>query len=342
MEVVSRDEVLDIVRKKGPLLPREVVKDLGKSDTLMVGAVLSQLVNSNHVKVTNTKIGASPTYYCPGQENNLTSLSKYLNEKDKRAYDLIESKKIIRDSKQEPLMRVSLRAIKDFAKPLEINVNDQKEIFWKWYLLSNEEAIKKIKEFFAPKIETKPEIKEETKLEPTQELKEETKLEEILIVNPVLIETKPQIEEKIIEVKEPASINKVQVQSKLIIDDSTNTVITNKTIIEETQTNIILETEFLTTIRQYFKNNNILIDVEEQIKKDSEYDFLIKIPTPFGRINFFCKAKSKKKNNETDVAAAYLAADKYRLPTIFLTTGEFTKKAEKELEKFKNITIKSI
>ncbi|PLW80687.1 hypothetical protein C0585_01205 [Candidatus Woesearchaeota archaeon] len=307
MEVVSREEVLEAVKSKGPILPREIVKILGKSDTFMVGAVLSELINNNQVKVTNTKIGASPTYYILGQEMELQNLAKHLNEKDKRAYDLLYQKKILRDSKLEPLVRVSLRAIKDFSKPLEINVNGQKEIFWKWYMLKNDEAIKLIKEMFKPK-------------EPEKIQKEE----------PVLKISKPE------PIKEDK--NKEEPRQEFTFKSAENEP---KEMQESLNKKENLETtEFLSKIKEYFHKNNIKIIEEFLIKKNKEYDFLIKIFSPLGELNYYCKAKDKKKNNETDVGAAYMQADQYRLPTIYLTTGEFTKKSLVELEKFKQVTIK--
>ena len=40
---------------------------------------------------------------------------------------------------------VALRNIKDFAFKLEVSVDNKSEIFWKWYLIDNNEAEKIIK-----------------------------------------------------------------------------------------------------------------------------------------------------------------------------------------------------
>lgn len=165
-----RPKVLEIIKRKGPVIPRDIVKEIG-GDTFIIGAVLSQLRDTNTIMISNTKIGGSPTYYVIGQEHNLQSLDKYLNEKDKRAYDELKNNKILRDTKQSPLVRVSLRNIKDFAKPLEVNLNGEKEIFWKWYLTKNEDAELIIKQMLGisnPKPEQihKKEEKQKPKLEP--------------------------------------------------------------------------------------------------------------------------------------------------------------------------------
>lgn len=139
-------KVLEIIRLKGPVIPRDIVKEIG-GDTFIVGALLAQLREENKIKISKVKIGGSPTYYYPGQEHKLQNLAKYLNEKDKKAYDNIKKYNVLRDTEQSPLMRVALRQIRDFAKPLEVNISGQKEIFWKWYMTSNielEPVIKKI------------------------------------------------------------------------------------------------------------------------------------------------------------------------------------------------------
>lgn len=323
MEIVSKDEVLNVVRMKGPVLPREIVKALGKSDTFMVGAVLSELIKSGVVKVTNTKIGASPTYYVEGQEKELERLSDYLNEKDRRTFDMLKLKKVLQDSKLDALNRVSVRSIKDFAKPLHINLNGNKEIFWKWYMISNNEAVDIIKSMFSIKREEKNVV---IKKQEQKDVNEK-------------IENRPTESEK----KTYDTFKKQDDEKKIFEKSLKQNVFEKKSKISDFDKKENLEkTEFLDKIKDFFEKNEIKIIEEFLVKKNTEYNFLIQVPSAFGVLNYFCKAKSKKKCNESDVGSAYMEADQYRLPTIFLTTGEFTKKAEVELEKFKGITIKKI
>ncbi|MBR9675819.1 hypothetical protein GOV05_02315 [Candidatus Woesearchaeota archaeon] len=298
MELVSKQEVLDAVRRDGPLIPRDIVRTLQKSDTFMVGAVLSELVDQKSVKVSNTKIGGSPAYYVGGQEERLVSLSKYLNEKDKRAYDLLEEKKVVKDSELEPLMRVAIRAIKDFSRPLEVNLKGEKTIFWKWYALKNDEAANLIRDLLGVRKEEK--------------------------------------EEKVVEVQKPKE--EVRTDFHFKKNDEQTPLVKEEEVVRED----FDATSFYGRIRNFFSQNNIQILEEETLRKQKEYDFVISVPSAFGSLTYFCKAKDKKRNNEQDAAAAYLVADQKRLPTIYLTSGEFTKKAVGELEKYKNITTKKI
>jgi len=144
-----RDKIIEFIRLKGPILPVQIAKEIG-SNILMASAHLSELTATKKLKVSNVKFGSSPLYYLPGQEPRLQQFSSNLQEKEKRAYDLLGQKKILRDSELEPLMRVAMRAIKDFAVPLQVDHQGSKDIFWKWFLLSAQEAETIIKSQLKP------------------------------------------------------------------------------------------------------------------------------------------------------------------------------------------------
>jgi len=67
------------------------------------------------------------------------------------------------------------------------------------------------------------------------------------------------------------------------------------------------------------------------IKKNKEYDFIIKIPSPAGELTYYCKSKQKKRISEGDLSSAILKAQSKHLPALFLSDGDLTKKAEKSL-----------
>lgn len=166
----KRESVLEIVKFKGPLLPVQIAKDIG-TNIMFAGALLSELVSNGKIKITNVKMGGSPLYYTDNQIEKLQELVKHLNEKDRQAALLLKEKKILRDNDCTPLQRVSLREIKDFAKPLQAKEHEQVELFWKWYLVSDDEAkglIEEIMKEYKPveevkKIEKKIEIEKEIK-----------------------------------------------------------------------------------------------------------------------------------------------------------------------------------
>lgn len=141
---MSREKILQLIQLKGPVVPSQLVKDLGQ-DTIMTSAMLSELVSSHHLKLSSLKYGSSPLYFIPGQEAKLQQFSEKLNDKQKIAYDLLKQKIILRDKLQQPVIRVALREIKDFAVPLSVTINNNREIYWRWFLISDEQASELIK-----------------------------------------------------------------------------------------------------------------------------------------------------------------------------------------------------
>jgi hypothetical protein len=159
---------LAFVKREGPILPSQLANELN-TNILFASAILSELVSKKDVLITSVKRGGSPFYYVKGQEEKLQELSEYLPGKLKEAYLLIKEKKVLRDKDLEPWQRVALRELKDYAIQLNVGLSTGYEIFWKWYLLSNDEAKEYIKEIVGGKKEKKE--REERKEEKKEERK---------------------------------------------------------------------------------------------------------------------------------------------------------------------------
>lgn len=144
--MLDRNKVIALVKQKGPVLPVHITKELNTSP-IFAGAILSELVDNKLLRLSSAKIGGSPVYFVEGQEGKLPGmLYNYLHEKEKKAYDMLKSSGILRDRDEEPVVRVALRAIKDFAIPFEVKKGDHVEIFWKYFLISDNDAEKSIRE----------------------------------------------------------------------------------------------------------------------------------------------------------------------------------------------------
>lgn len=150
-----REQILSFVKNQGPILPVQISQKFS-SNTILAGAILSELVSNKLIKLSYAKIGGSPLYYIDGQEDKLSRLYNYLPNKEKEAYDLLKEKKILRDKECEPGIRVALRNLKDFAFPVSVN----NELFWKWYLINEEDANNLIRNIL--KGEIKKELKRKT------------------------------------------------------------------------------------------------------------------------------------------------------------------------------------
>lgn len=285
-----KQKILGLIKIKGPIIPAQIYKEIN-SDILMSSAHLSELSSEGKVKVSNIKIGGTPLYYLHGQEPQLQNFSDNLHEKERKAYEILKEKKILRDSKLEPVIRVALREIKDFAVPLQVTYQNNKEIFWKWYLLSKGEAESLIKPMLTKKEEPKP--IETKKPEPKKEIKPEP--------------------------KEPI---KKEIKERPLRADTTSS--------------------FLQELKSYFNRNKINIKNEQIIRKNSEIDFILEIPSTIGSLEFYCKAKNKKRVNDSDLSSAYVQGQLKKLPVLFLTKGDLTKKAKEILNTEFKLEIKKI
>jgi len=151
-----KQKIISIIKRRGPSLPVHIASETNLS-ILFTSAFLSELFSEKKIKMSNMKVGSSPIYFISGQEFMLQNFSQYLKSKERDAFLLLKEKKILKDSEQDPAIRVALRAIKDFAMPFKKN----DEIFWRYFTAPETEI--KIKEGVKKEIEKKPE--EEKKLE---------------------------------------------------------------------------------------------------------------------------------------------------------------------------------
>lgn len=171
-----REKIISLIKIKGPSLPVQIAKETGLS-ILFASAFLSELYNEKEINISNIKVGSSPLYFIPGQEFQLENFSQYLKSKEKDAFILIKEKKILKDSEQEPAIRIALREIKDFAIPFKKG----EEIYWRYFLVSEEninlnEETKKEESIQEEILENKKEEKEEV-LEDQEKNKKKNKLE---------------------------------------------------------------------------------------------------------------------------------------------------------------------
>jgi len=144
-----KGDVYQFVLSNGPLIPVQAAKNF-KINIIMASAYLSELVAEKKLNVTKfLKIGTSPLYYAHGQEAKLRDFFTHLPQRPRQITEILETSKILRDIALEPWQRVALRETIDFAVPIKV-VTDREEVFWRWYLLPQEEAETIIKEILNP------------------------------------------------------------------------------------------------------------------------------------------------------------------------------------------------
>ena len=119
------NKIIDTLKRRGPSLPIQIAKEVNLS-SLFVSAFLSELADDKRVKVSSLKVGGSPLYFLEGQEEQLEKFHKFLHPKEAEAFLLLKSNKLLKDSNQDPAIRVALRAIKDFSYGFKIG----EDIYW--------------------------------------------------------------------------------------------------------------------------------------------------------------------------------------------------------------------
>lgn len=401
------DKILNYLKVSGPSLPIRVAKNI-KEDGLITSAYLSDLASQRKVKISKLKIGSSPLYYLPGDESQLMNYTDGINSKDLNVLHRLQNEKVIREDGQELLTKVALRNLKDFAYPLHVTSQRGKEIFWKWYLLSDEETNQRITLLLGGNPEPKETAQEQTDVN-SEQVQEKTApivqeqepvvaVQETIIrgqddqpqsyppnttvaqeqetlqsyppntanVEPQVQETAPvQQEDPVIQKKEEIIVTekeeKTQESEPIIEEQKVATVTKEETPapkIKEKQKSLVTKIKekivgkkksssqdsFIPIIHSYFKELDIDILEHEIVRKNSEVDFSLKVPSVVGRLNYYCKAKNKSKCDEKDVSAAYMQAQISKRPLLFLYTGTLTKKAQEMLESgaFENAIIKKL
>ncbi len=333
----TKEEVLKVLREQGPIIPNQIKRLVG-GDTVLIGAMLSEFIHNGIAKYSHLKVGSSPVYYTKGQESKLLNFKKYLNQKDQRTVDLLREHKILKDSDQEMLIRVSSREIKDFAKQIEVTIKGEKVLYWKWYLTSKEEAEtlirKELNKWDKP-------VKEETNSSKATEAPKPKVLSEPTVVKTEQKETRNIEQEKPKEVRvksEPIQVKKEQ---------TTSIQTERKPAFEQEQTRMSQEAvssdDFSKQLHDFFNKKEVKVLEENIIRKNSEIELKLLIPSAVGNIEYFCKAKNKKKCNDGDLSSAYLKGQMTKLPVMFITTGDVTKKAKDMLmHEFKGLVLKQI
>ncbi len=303
--MVSQSDILRVVKEHGPILPAQISEYIG-ADTMLIGALLSDLLSSQLIRITKQKWSGSPLYYVDSQIEDIQKLSEKFNDKDLKAFELLKEQKVLQDSTQTPIIRTCLRALKDFALPLKVKTPKGEELFWKWYLISNEDVITILKTKFAS--QNQPVVQKEEKVEPVQSVQVQKSVEEKLVKK--VTENQPKIEQKKPKQPEKQKIvhSNIQKGSLLAVSDS---------VFSKYQT--------------YFESQNIEILQVEVLKKEQEFDVILRIPTQIGFLKMYGKIKQKKKSSDADLSQAYVKGSLQHLATVYIHSGELTKKAQELL-----------
>ncbi|HLD40102.1 MAG TPA: hypothetical protein VJB13_03100 [Candidatus Nanoarchaeia archaeon] len=342
----DQDKILYFLKVVGPTIPSKVAKNIG-TEILLASAHLSDLAAQGKVKVSNLKIGGTPLYYLAGQEEQLYHFAAgNLNPKDYQVLEALKQQKILRENALDLLSKVALRSLKDFAIPLQVTVAGSRELFWKWHMLSDEEASTGIKKVLfvkpeAPAIEEQPTLPQALQSNPqdhpdsAEQLADDYAIQlsaeqakELAKISPVNSSAKDETEDLDQDLsEEPKEELHEKIEKVLSRRGRPKGRKTTKNLAPQEPAS----DDFFTSAESFLTMKEIIIQEKEIIRKNAETNMLIKVPSAVGTVTYFCKAKKKAKCDEGDVSAAYMEAQIKKLPLLFLYTNELTKKAQEML-----------
>ncbi len=333
----AKRKIVELIRVRGPSLPVQISKALGLN-TIFAGAFLSELYGEKIIKISHMKVGGSPLYFIQGQENLLENFYQYLGGKEREAFLLLKEKRILKDKKQQPAIRVALRNLKDFA----ITFLKDNETFWRFYSVSEQnvrdrlEPVKKEtekedvasqekieKKLEAEKVETLKIKEEKKKIEAVAEIKPEPEIKEA----EKKIEKPKEAKEEVLEQKERKQTTE---KGTLDVFDK-NTAENPKARIRKKQS----PEKFLEEVRASLKEKDIeLVTLESYNKK--EVIAKIRFNLAPEKIHLLI-AYDKKRIEDKDLLKAYKKSLQYKLDYLLFFKGELPKKLKDSIDACKNL-----
>ncbi len=356
-----REKILEFVTRQGPVLSTDVAKEF-RIDSMFAGAYLSELVKDKKIHISNTKVGSSPVYFIKSQEEKLQDYTKYLDQKEQRAFEMLKAKRVLWDKELDPVMQVAMRHIKDFAIPLRVN---KTEIFWRFYLYEQEEAINAIKQILM-KIEKQKEMTEElqkpvqkmpqkisqtkqaVKQEPQkisrkekevrQEIRPELKKEEVRKTSEINLDDQKRLMREILREELEIEKKKLEKEFKEKLEFEKRALLAQHSKQEKLDIREVQDLFFLGIKKRLIemKINIVSFDI---LKAEKEAELIVEVPSAIGHITYFCQAKNRKRCTEKDLEEISSKSREKGFPAL-LICGGLTKSAEENAGKnFKNVQI---
>ena len=307
----NKEKIISTIRARGPSLPVHIAKAL-KVDPLFASAFLGELRAEKQLEISNMKVGGSPLYYAQGQEPMLERFTEHLNQREKEALMLLKEKQVLEDETQNPVVRVALRAIKDFAIPIRARVNGELKLFWKYFTLQDEGVKGLLEQAIQIKQDQKPELEKKAEAQQVQEKIEQEVEKEI---KKEIKHTKKQVSEKEAEIKEERVKEKTPVKKQKKVKKEREAFLNElKPILEKKNLELIHILEY--------DNKEVLARVKAVDKGNKELLLL---------------AINKRKVDEKTIKKAYKKARPYNLPYTILALSSPPKSLKEKHEMYSNL-----
>jgi hypothetical protein len=322
-----KEKILTTLRRRGPSLPVHVAKEAGLS-ILFASAFLSELASEKEIKISNMKVGGSPLYYLPSHAPQIERYSQHLKSKEKDAFLLLKENKFLKDSVQDPAIRVALRSIKDFAIPLEKN----NSLYWRYFTVSESEfQVEQIQEEIKPVEEPKLVIVEEAEIKEAEPELEEGKKEEVPEETEIIM-IESDIKEETKESEKPSESKKHKQQKGVEIFDKKEKKIKQQK--KSTKKKPPKHNEkFFDKIKEFLEKKSIDISGIEGFNKS---ELMLRIKE--GKTEKLLIAFNKKRITEEDIIKAAKKASDLDMPYVILSLGELSKKISGFIDALKNLS----
>jgi hypothetical protein len=308
-----KENIVRIIQSRGPSIPATIAREMELS-ILFTSAFLSELLSEKQLKISSMRIGSSPLYFIPGQEFFLEKFAtSHLKSKEKDAFLLLQERNFLKDSEQEPAIRVALRSVKDFAFAFKYN----EEIYWRYFKTPPSE-FKPIKPI--PKIV--PEKVEEEKIVSPKIILEKVEKAPRGIPKSIEQEGKEQVSKELNifdeEKREPKQIANIPKEIKKKVVRKKNPQKKNEKFFNKVKEFLSQKSIEISGIEGFSKN-----DLHLRIKSEDKEKLLV--------------AYNKKRINEADLINANKKAVELNLEYDVLCFGEPLKKLDSLIGAIKNL-----
>jgi|GEM_PF-6735505 len=354
-----REQILDYMRMQGPVLPVHVAKIVGK-EIMFASAMLSEMASKNLIRISNLKIGGSPVYYLPEHADRLQNYLSNYGAKEQAALERLKQLKVLRDSDLEPLDRMIYQTFKDFAIAITVKREHDQQLFWKWYLCSDEDARQAIILVLDPPKQVMPAtthpvtessvvsmkrdpVKADTK---SLQAKPKAKEQQTTIaptLKPVVTKTKKKVSKpsnvvKSTLVSPPAAIPQAPVVvSSPVIPPVVTKVSMREPVVQDSGVDTHKQ------VRTLFEKNKIKIIRRVTPRDRKDLDCVVTVPSGIGSVTMYCRLLVKKKIADSDITAAWVEAGHYHLPLLLLVEGQIMQAVRDRIERdFPGIVVKDL
>ena len=91
----KKRKIIEFLKSNGPSLPIHVARII-QMEPIFASAILSELLGTKQIKTSNIRVGASPLYLLPGQEELLEAKTENLKSIERETQEKLKSKNLTR------------------------------------------------------------------------------------------------------------------------------------------------------------------------------------------------------------------------------------------------------